>query len=467
VSSAIQPGDLIAGKYRVDRVLGEGGMGVVVAATHEQLEQRVALKFLLPSFVGNAEIVQRFLREARAAVKIHSEHVARVLDVGVHEGTPFMVMECLEGDDLAQVLADRGPLPVAEAVGYVLQACEAIAEAHSAGVVHRDLKPANLFLARRPSGPPVIKVLDFGISKATSAAKDALVTQASAMMGSPAYMCPEQLVAAATVDARADIWSLGVVLYELVSKTVPYSGETMPELVASILTKPFAPLTKARPDVPAGFAALVERCLQKERDARFANVAELARALAPFGPPRSELSVERVEHVLGEAGRSEPRVAAAARALAANPESKTFLPTTSLVARPSGRRFIFLPLVGLAVGAAMVVFLVRPGRRAAGDAPVLPATVASSIGSSSAPPTQPSVRLADPTSVETTGTAAASSTPRTAPSPLPWATSRIAPRPGTSAHPQPSHTVAAAAPTCHVVTYFDADGNKHFKEECP
>ncbi len=145
----VRAGEIVAEKYRVDRVLGVGGMGVVVAATHVHLDQRVALKFLLPSLAARADLVHRFLREARAAVKIQSEHVARVLDVGTHNGAPYMVMEYLEGEDLSNVIASRGPVGVAEAVGYVLEASEAVAEAHSLGIVHRDLKPANLFLARR------------------------------------------------------------------------------------------------------------------------------------------------------------------------------------------------------------------------------------------------------------------------------------------------------------------------------
>ena len=215
MTSPIEVGAIIAGKYRIERVLGEGGMGIVVFAVHEQLDQPFALKFLLPTLVSQADIVQRFLREARAAVRIQSEHVARVLDVGAEAGTPYMVMEYLEGGDLAEMLSQRGPLPPQEVVGYVLEACEAIAEAHAMGIVHRDLKPANLFVAKRPSGKPVVKVLDFGISKVPITGKDVALTSAKAVMGSPGYMSPEQMVEASHAGPRSDLWSLGIVLYEL------------------------------------------------------------------------------------------------------------------------------------------------------------------------------------------------------------------------------------------------------------
>jgi serine/threonine-protein kinase len=474
VSSAIQVGELVAGKYRVDRVLGEGGMGIVVAAMHEQLEQRVALKFLLPSFVSRPEVVQRFLREAKAAVKIHSEHVARVLDVGTHEGSPFMVMEYLEGEDLAHVLADRGPLPIDEAVGYVLQACEAVAEAHSLGVVHRDLKPANLFLAKRPSGRPIIKVLDFGISKASNAS-DAVITAASTMMGSPSYMPPEQLLAASTVDVRADVWALGIVLFEQLTQRIPFEAETIPELVAAIFHRPALRLTSLRPEMPEGLDAVVDRCLQKERERRFANVAELARALAPFGPPRSEQSVERIEHVLGVAGNAAAPVAqVTSRPPAAPPiEAKTLLPTTSQGVRGTDRRLLWLPLAAALLGALVVILVFRPTSRGAGSAGSAAGIV---VPGPTAPAAtgEPSARLAEtPTAGSTSSPiASASATPGDVrpPASAPWsASSKAPPHTGAPAH---SHAAAASAapgpaPSCHIASYFDADGNKHFKQECP
>src|SRR3954454_18638740 len=219
----IAEGRVLAGKYRIERVLGRGGMGVVVAAHHIHLDEKVAIKFLLPEAVANAEVLGRFVREARAAVRIKSEHVARVSDVGTLEGgEPYMVMEYLEGSDLAEWLLQRGALPVEQAVEFLLQASEAIAEAHALGIVHRDLKPANLFVVRRADGLLSIKVLDFGISKVTDASMAAgAATSTLALMGSPLYMSPEQMESARTADARSDIWSLGVILYELLTGACP------------------------------------------------------------------------------------------------------------------------------------------------------------------------------------------------------------------------------------------------------
>jgi serine/threonine-protein kinase len=299
-SSGVRPGDILAGKYRVERVLGEGGMGVVVAAHHIQLDERVALKFLLPSVLKNLETIGRFAREARAAVKIKSEHVARVIDVGeLENGSPYIVMEYLEGVDLSAWLTERGPMSPEQAVGFVLQACEALAEAHALGIIHRDLKPANLFLANRPSGPPIVKVLDFGISKAPASASQPQLTKTAALVGSPLYMSPEQMHGSKTIDARSDIWSMGVVLYQLVSGKVPFPGEMIPEVITAVLYDAYEPLRSLRAELAPGLEAAVDRCLSKSAADRFGNVGELAAALAPFGPPRSDVSVERISHVLG------------------------------------------------------------------------------------------------------------------------------------------------------------------------
>ena len=298
------PGDILLGKYRVERVLGQGGMGVVVAAMHVQLDERVAIKFLLPDALENPETVARFAREARAAVKIKSEHIARVSDVGTLEnGAPYMVMEYLEGRDLAAYLKERGALPVDEAVTYLLQAMEALAEAHGMGIVHRDLKPPNLFLTRRADGTAQVKVLDFGISKVTQRGgmREASLTKTSSVMGSPLYMAPEQMVSTREVDARADVWALGVVLYELLAGHVPFQGESMTELCARILQEPPSPLRMTRPDVPPELEALILRCLEKDRERRVGSVAELASGLVPFAPPYMMPSVERIARLSGTA----------------------------------------------------------------------------------------------------------------------------------------------------------------------
>ncbi|HWP06890.1 MAG TPA: protein kinase [Polyangiaceae bacterium] len=292
------PGTVLVGKYRVERVLGVGGMGMVVAAHHLQLDERVALKFLLAETALNEDGVKRFIREARAAVKIKSDHVARVSDVGtLEDGTPYLVMEYLEGADLASELERRGRFAVEDAVELVLQACEAIAEAHALGIVHRDLKPANLFLTRRPGGVPWIKVLDFGISKVSGGA-DIAMTRTSAVLGSPLYMSPEQIRASREVDARADLWALGVILYELVCGGRPFTAEALPELSVKVAIEP-PNAFPADAQVPPALQSAILRCLEKERDRRFASVATFAQALVPFASRRASASIERIANALG------------------------------------------------------------------------------------------------------------------------------------------------------------------------
>jgi tRNA A-37 threonylcarbamoyl transferase component Bud32 len=304
MTAPVSPGELLAGKYVVDRILGEGGMGIVVSATHQQLGQRVAVKFLLPAYCENPEAVARFLREAQAAVRIQSEHVARVIDVGTLEsGAPYMVMEYLSGRDLASELTTRGPLPIEEAVGHVLQACEAIAEAHAHGIVHRDLKPANLFLARRADGSPLVKVLDFGISKSAAGVGAPMnLTSTQSVMGSPLYMSPEQLKSTKNVDHRTDIWALGVILYELVTGVTPFRAETVSALIATVVSEQPPALRTLRPEAPPELEAILSRCLEKDPARRVPHVGTLALALEPLAPGQGAISVPRIKGVLESAG---------------------------------------------------------------------------------------------------------------------------------------------------------------------
>lgn len=297
--SPVELGSVIAGRYRIDRALGAGTMGVVVAAWHLELEQAVAIKFLNPAVLGAAEALERFRREARAAARIKSEHVVRVLDVGaLPDGLPFIVMELLRGRSLEDELLARGPLPASEAVSYVLQAIDALSEAHASGIVHRDLKPANLFVAERPDRSSLVKVLDFGISKVMGDAMGMGLTRTGMIVGSPLYMAPEQLRSTKSVDQRADVWALGTILFQLLTARTPYNAESAPDLYAMLLRDPPTAITLFRNDLPDGLEAIIMRCLEREPERRFQNVGELADALSPLAPPSSRIHADRARRVL-------------------------------------------------------------------------------------------------------------------------------------------------------------------------
>ena len=297
--TSLKEGDVLAGRYRIERVIAMGGMGVVVAARHVQLGQRVALKVLHENTVS-PQTTARFLSEAKASAQLRSDHVVRVSDVGqLDSGEPFMVMELLEGADLAQVLENEGPMPVSQAVEYVLQACEGIAEAHAARIVHRDLKPENLFRTLRANGAPLIKVLDFGVSKALSqdVRAEGTVTTTDAVFGSPLYMSPEQMQSATKADERSDIWSIGVVLYELISGRMPFDAESMAGLAVVVATEPPRHLQDDAPSAPIELEAVIDKCLQKRPEHRYPNVAELAADLEPFAP-HARQHVENIQRLL-------------------------------------------------------------------------------------------------------------------------------------------------------------------------
>ncbi len=283
---------MIAGKYVLDRLLGQGGMGAVFAARHVKLSKAVAIKIMLAD-ASNPEAAQRFINEGRAAANIQNEHVVRVDDVDEEMGYAYMVLELLDGEDLSQVLERELSHRLAPhvAVGYVLEALRGVLQAHAIGIVHRDLKPSNLFLARRKDGTVVVKVLDFGISKAQGssalAASPSALTSTKTMLGSPLYMSPEQLRNAKGVDHRADIWAMGVILYELITGTLPFNGENLGELFANILERDADPMASRVDGIARGLDDVVARCLQRRPDQRYQSTAELAHALAPFAAPHA------------------------------------------------------------------------------------------------------------------------------------------------------------------------------------
>ena len=330
-----QEGQILVGKYRVDGVLGAGEMGTVFAAHHLQLDTRVAVKVLRPSLLTNPEAVSCFTREARAAIRLGNEHATRVFDVGTTlTGAPYMVMEFLEGADLGTLLQKQGRFNVQNTVDFVLQACEAIAEAHSLGIVHRDLKPANLFCIRRADGRPMIKVLDFGISKATGVAAGLggqSPRQTPVVAGTPFYMSPEQFAAPRSVDERTDIWALGVILYELLTGKKPFHGDSLPEVSVEIATSEPKPLRTLVPDLPDKLATVIDVCLAKDRERRYPNVAELAWALWSFGPRRARAAAEKIADILQVPGTApgQPSVSGSFETSSNGQRSVARMPPTS------------------------------------------------------------------------------------------------------------------------------------------
>jgi serine/threonine-protein kinase len=311
--SPVEIGEVLREKYLIEQVLGQGGVGIVFAAHNLELDERVALKFLRADVAHDPDVILRFAQEAKASASIKSEYVARVFDVGTtRKGVPFLVMEYLAGRDLSSEVEKGGPLPMRDAVEYVIQACDALASAHAKGIVHRDIKPENLFLVDRGDSIPVIKVLDFGISKAVltgSVFGAAMVPLGPGkIMGSPLYMSPEQIRSTDCVDPRGDIWSLGIVLYELLTGVTPFNGETLEEVFKNIKEGEPTPLTVHKPKLPEELNAIIFRCIAKKPADRYKNVAELAIELLPFAPKRARLCAERACTVLVAAGMADARM---------------------------------------------------------------------------------------------------------------------------------------------------------------
>ena len=439
----VREGEVLAGRYRVERVLAVGGMGVVVAAKHVQLGHRVAVKVLTHN-AGSSQSNARFLTEAKASALLRSEHVVHVSDVGtLDNGQPFMVMDLLEGADLAEVLDKEGRLPVDRAVDYVLQASEGLAEAHAARIVHRDLKPGNLFRARRPDGSDLIKVLDFGVSKAHSqdVRAEGTVTTTDAVFGSPFYMSPEQMQSATTADERSDIWSLGVVLYELLTQRMPFEAESMAGLAVKIAMEPPIRLLSVLPDAPPELEAVIFKCLAKNPQERYPNVAELAADLEPFSPTSRE-RVERVQRLVFGATnppRNVPSAPSLRKLLPAGAETLGPLDagsSSSFAARlpPPKRRALPIAIVGFVVVASI-------------------ATVAAVLVKNGSGTTQGTTRT-DPTATQSTSVVDTSPKPSPSVAIATVAATTTATPPATTAEAthhapvtKPTHTHTATPPT--------------------
>jgi serine/threonine-protein kinase len=449
-AGTVGPGDVVEGRYRVLEALGEGGMGLVLGAEHVETGARVAVKVMLASR-EDTEARKRFAREARAVRAIESSHVARVLDHGeLADGTPFLVMERLEGAPLDLVIHERAPLPVEEAVDHVLQACEGVAHAHAAGLIHRDLKPSNLFLCRVAAGEGLVKVLDFGIAKAVvkidTQSDGTSLTESNAMLGSPQYMSPEQIWNAKEVDERTDVWALGLILHKLLTGQPAFAAEHVGQHVALVLTGAPTPLRAQRPDAPAALEEVVLRCLRRDVARRFRDVGALAAAIAPFGPASALERLSRIQHTLDSGRASGRRAPVAADAIgdlptAPDPDAPTAPdwakrpPTSSEAttrewAGPTGARAPRTARIGLAL----------LGVATAGVAAVL----ATRAPSGDAPSSTPTTLHAGP--MPTDGVAA--------PEPAPIAPDAVVPATPSTSSPLPPPAPAGSTP---VVGYKSAD----------
>jgi serine/threonine-protein kinase len=423
----LEPGSIFIDKYKIERQLGEGGMGKVFLATHVHLAERVAIKVLHREMTTRIDLVDRFLREARASVRLKTEHVVRILDADRSpDGLPYIVMEYLDGRDLLAMFRERGALPVGEVVDYMLQTCEAMAEAHGQALVHRDIKPANLFVTQRSDGSTLVKVLDFGISKTLD--RDLQLTSSQAMLGTPAYMSPEQLRASRDVDTRTDVWSLGVVMFELLAGAQPFDAPTFGELVIQVVTQPAPPLVA---DVPRGLASAVARCLERDPAARFQTVGDLASAIVPFASDRAAgaSAAQRVATILRNRVQSQPALPIAQLAHASGDGATTEMTSNGAVHaissmstvahRASRRGWIAAGIVVAAVAAIAVVALTTGG----GDARAVGSSAASQPSAPSVMPiTVPSavdagVAMTGDSGVDAAAPATAASAPHVAPSP--------------------------------------------------
>ncbi len=475
----VAPGELVADKYRVDRVIGRGGMGVVVAATRLEDNAPVAIKILLATHLSDGETVSRFEREGRAVSRIKSSHVARVFDVGeLDDKTPFIVMELLNGDDLAHILEERERIDPRTAVDWILQACEAIAEAHANHIVHRDLKPSNLFVVQGEdeSGPEEIKVLDFGISKMKLPdAPSVTTTKTSSVMGSPLYMSPEQLKSAKSVDERSDIWSLGVILYEIIAGTPPFNASTMAELGALVLSGEAPWLGDAAPVSPS-LASVVATCLRRDPKDRFVSLADFADALAPHGSAAGRASADLIVATLGmpstrarlsdrallrAAANSSPDIdPALAKTIAEGRDvvidrhtTPMATATTTAPSRTKNRFLVASALVTLAVIATFVAWPKRNDAAASGAPPTAPATATpgpttleNTAAAITKPPAEPVSLLADAGATATPVAPTAKTSPKAKTTTSTQTTAKVDP----TAKPAPSPAPVPAPRDSHL-----------------
>ena len=446
-SQASRVGEVVGEKYRLVRLLGEGGMGSVYEARHDVIGRRFAVKFLHAELASHPEILLRFRREAQAAGSLENENIAAVTDFGSSpDGAPYIVMEFLEGEDLAKTLARTGPLPIARAAHILIQVCRGLFAAHGRGIVHRDLKPENLLLQQRGDGGDLVKILDFGIAKLKSTEhRPEAATRTGITLGTPYYMPPEQARGQKELDERADIYALGVILFELLSAQKPHNGENYNAILYSILMGAAPRIEQFRPDLPSELAGVVHRAMAGEAKDRYQSVSELSQALAPFtgraltpAPTMSNASTVMAQH--GAAAQSVPSVSNSTRA----PVAFTPNPTLPLTQPKQSR-------AGLWVGLSVVLLGVvgAGGWFAMRAAPPPPDTSAATAAV--APPAPPP----PPPAVAPTPTPELAATPApivsASAAPVAEAPAQPAPRQGgrplkLQAKPAPVPAPAAAAP---------------------
>ena len=478
-----------AGKYTVERILGQGGMGVVFEARHIRLGQRVAIKVLGSALREYPELVERFEREARAAGSLTSAHAVRVFDIdATDDGTPFIVMELLAGRDLSTIVERDGPQPVSRAVRWLIEACDAIAEAHRLGIIHRDLKPSNLFLTDI-EGRQLVKVLDFGIAKRVST-QEAQITQAVAPLGTPQYMSPEQVRCAKDVDSRTDVWSLGITLYEMICGQTPFAHESASACIASIAADPVPDPRTFRPDLSEAFANVLLKALAKNANDRYQTVAELVAAIAPFAleddegeeelisavrrayvaaespiTPRDQLTLDGLEHVAESLPSPSPSPVALDLRRAFESRSDHTVPPAISLASIAPKRKVRSTLAMVAAAALGLAALVltphwassndAPARAAAVHVAVAPSTAVDLPAAAETAARPPAAATAELAPVATQAVVAdAPAAPAPAPAPLAAPIARVAVAMGSSAldakHSPPAHKgekpVALAAP---------------------
>jgi len=476
----VRVGDLLAGKYRVERVHRRGALGLTLEAMHTQLGQRVAVRLLSADPKAYPEAAARFLRGARLAVQFQNEHTARIIDVGsLESGAPYIVAELLMGSDLNRVLRVRDSLPVPEAVDFILQAAEGLAEAHAHNVVHRNLKPTNLFLTRR-DGVRRVAVLDFGISEDPLSDTAINLGSTHGAVKALSYLAPEQIREPATVDARADIWALGAILHEMLTGSPMHEATTTPALLAMIAADPPVPLTHLRPEVPVELEAVVQRAVAKDREARYSNLAEFAEALRPFASEEGDESIQRITKVLARRPTRSlpPPLPGAPRSNAiVHVARSSKAPAAVAPSSPSKtRRWTELALTGagLAAAGALGVFFAMHAMEGALAAAIAPRTVVADLSPALPAPSpaasgEPAVRTepraavvpaaAPPSAVASAQVVAP--TPAVAPA-APVAASALAVAPIAPARPvrvaaaPPPHRIAAATAPVERAVVADA-----------